>query len=488
MIIGGPTATATATATTQIHLRSIRLRSAVRLTRSSIFNAHRRDLCFLVTAFFSVVITQSLNHPITRSPDHPITDQLRKNHGKEERRARDLFYGLWIPDLFMRRVEADESWSLMCPDECPGLLDVHGEAFDRLYERYEAEGRAMRVVRARTLWRAILDAQIETGTPYMLYKDHCNAKSNQQHLGTVRSSNLCCEIIEYTSPDEIAVCNLASLVLPRYVVGTHMHDDDDVDANSDRVVPPHPPRTAAGDAPLDAHLDAPTTGHASGSGAVREGYRAPSEGGLWHHPLELNPSAHPATEAEADATSTSTSTSTKASSGMSRSIYFDHNRLYEVTKVACRNLNRVIDLNHYPVPEARNSNMRHRPIGLGVQGLADVFIQMRMPFDSAPARQLNKEIFETIYFAALDASCELAEKDGAHESFAGSPASFGKLQPDLWGIDSEDEKSSRWDWAWLRARIIKSGLRNSLLVAPMPTASTAQVRESVRGVRAALSR
>jgi ribonucleoside-diphosphate reductase alpha chain len=297
--------------------------------------------------------------------------ELKKNHGKEELRARDLFYALWISDLFMQRVKDNGDWSLFDPNEAPGLADCHGDEFEALYTKYEREGRARKVVKAQVLWFAILDAQIETGTPYMLYKDHANKKSNQQNLGTIRSSNLCTEILEYTAPDEVAVCNLASLALSRYVIDGK----------------------------------------------------------------------------------------------------FDHQRLYEVTKVATRNLNKVIDINYYPVPEARKSNMRHRPIGLGVQGLADAFIQLRMAFDSDEARQLNRDIFETIYYAACEASCELAEKHGAYETFAGSPASKGKLQFDLWGVTP----SARWDWASLKARIAQHGMRNSLLVAPMPTASTSQI-------------
>ncbi len=297
--------------------------------------------------------------------------ELKKNHGKEELRARDLFYALWISDLFMQRVKENGEWSLFDPNEAPGLADCHGEEFERLYTRYEREGRARKVVKAQVLWFAVLDAQIETGTPYMLYKDHANRKSNQQNLGTIRSSNLCTEILEYTSPDEIAVCNLASLALSRFVIDGR----------------------------------------------------------------------------------------------------FDHQRLYEVTKVATRNLNKVIDINYYPVPEARRSNFRHRPIGLGVQGLADAFIQLRLAFDSPEARELNRDIFETIYYAACEASCELAEKHGAYETFPGSPSSKGQLQFDLWGVTPSD----RWDWAGLKARIARHGLRNSLLVAPMPTASTSQI-------------
>jgi ribonucleoside-diphosphate reductase alpha chain len=296
---------------------------------------------------------------------------LRKNHGKDEMRARDLFYALWIPDLFMQRVENGGNWSLFCPHEAPGLHECWGEEFEQLYAKYEAEGRARRIVKAQDLWFAILDAQIETGNPYLLYKDSANRKSNQQNLGTIKSSNLCTEIIEYTSPDEIAVCNLASLALPRFV-----------------------------------------------------------------------------------------------SNGV-----FDHQKLYEVTYEVAKNLNKIIDHNFYPVEEARNSNMRHRPIGLGIQGLADAFILLRMPFESDEAKKLNKEIFETIYFAAMTASKDLAKIDGPYSSFAGSPASKGQFQFDLWGV----EPSHRWDWYRLKDEVVKHGIRNSLLLAPMPTASTSQI-------------
>lgn len=297
---------------------------------------------------------------------------LRKNHGKEEMRARDLFYALWVSDLFMERVEANEEWSLFCPHEAPGLADCFGAEFVELYTRYEKEGRARRTVKAQELWFAVLDAQVETGTPYLLYKDAANSKSNQQNLGTIKSSNLCTEIMEYTDANEIAVCNLASLALPRYI----------------------------------------------SNGA------------------------------------------------------FDHNKLYDVTYQATLNLNKIIDHNYYPVKEAEYSNLRHRPIGLGVQGLADTFIQLRMPFESDQAKQLNKEIFETIYFAAMTASKDLAIKDGAYETFKGSPLSKGKFQFDLWNVSPA---STRWDWENLRLDVMNHGVRNSLLVAPMPTASTSQI-------------
>ncbi|EHO14716.1 ribonucleoside-diphosphate reductase subunit alpha [Myroides odoratimimus] len=300
--------------------------------------------------------------------------ELRKNHGKEEMRARDLFLALWINDLFMQRVEADEKWTLMCPNECPGLCDVYGEEFEQLYLKYENEGKGRRTIKARELWEAVLEAQIETGTPYMLYKDAANAKSNQKNLGVIRSSNLCTEIMEYTSPDEVAVCNLASISLPMFV-----------------------------------------------------------EDGQ-----------------------------------------FNHQFLFDVTKRITRNLNRVIDRNYYPVEEAYNSNMRHRPVGLGVQGLADAFIMMRMPFTSPEAKQLNQEIFETIYFAALTASMEMAKEEGAYSTFEGSPISKGEFQYNMWGVKDE-ELSGRWDWASLRKEVMASGVRNSLLLAPMPTASTSQI-------------
>ena len=296
---------------------------------------------------------------------------LKKNHGKEESRARDLFYAMWIPDLFMKRVEENGTWTLMCPNECPGLADTHSAAFEKLYTSYEAAGKGRKTIKAQDLWFKILESQIETGTPYMLYKDAANSKSNQQNLGTIQSSNLCTEIIEYTSPDEVAVCNLASVALPKYVNnGT-----------------------------------------------------------------------------------------------------FDHDKLFEVTYQVTKNLNRIIDRNYYPIPEARNSNMRHRPIGIGVQGLADAFILMRFPFDSEEARTLNREIFETIYYAACTASKDLAKAEGAYETFQGSPASEGRLQFDMWDVKPTD----RWEWDVLKEEIKEHGLRNSLLIAPMPTASTAQI-------------
>ena len=299
---------------------------------------------------------------------------LKKNTGKEEMRARDLFFAMWTSDLFMKRVEADSTWTLMCPNECPGLDNVYGDEFEALYTSYEAQGKGRKTVKARELWEKILESQIETGTPYMLYKDAANRKSNQKNLGTIRSSNLCTEIMEYTSADEVAVCNLASISLPMFV-----------------------------------------------------------ENGKFNHEL-----------------------------------------LFNVTKRVTRNLNKVIDRNYYPVKEAENSNMRHRPVGLGVQGLADAFIMLRMPFTSDEAKQLNQEIFETLYFAAVTASMELAKQEGPYSSYEGSPISKGEFQHNLWNIKDE-ELSGRWDWAGLRKEVLANGVRNSLLVAPMPTASTSQI-------------
>jgi len=297
---------------------------------------------------------------------------LKKNFGKEESRARDLFYALWIPDLFMQRVEDNGDWTLMCPHECPGLSDTYGTEFEALYTQYEQEGKGRKTVKAQDLWFKILESQIETGTPYMLYKDAANNKSNQKNLGTIKSSNLCTEIMEYTAPDEVAVCNLASLALPKFVT---------------------------------------------------------EDGG------------------------------------------FDHDKLFEVTYQATINLNRIIDGNFYPVEEARKSNMRHRPIGLGVQGLADAFILLRYPFESEEARALNREIFETIYYASMTASKDLAKAEGPYETYAGSPVSQGIFQFDMWGVTP----SSRWEWDVLKEEVKTHGVRNSLLLAPMPTASTAQI-------------
>ena len=301
--------------------------------------------------------------------------ELRLNQGDEEARCRDLFSAMWIPDLFMKRVEEGGNWSLFCPDKAPGLSDVYGDEFEALYTKYEEEGRANATVPATEVWKAILKSQTETGTPYMLYKDACNQKSNQKNLGTIKSSNLCTEIIEYTNKDETSVCNLASIALPKYV-----------------------------------------------------------------------------------------NKETKT---------FDYDKLHAVTKIATKNLNRVIDRNYYPVETARNSNMKHRPIGLGVQGLADVFILCGLQFDCEESRLMNAHIFETIYHAALEASSELAEVDGSYESFIGSPASEGILQPDMW--EGETKFSGRYDWDAMRERVKTKGLRNSLLLAPMPTASTAQI-------------
>lgn len=299
---------------------------------------------------------------------------LKKNHGKEENRARDLFYAMWVPDLFMERVKDNGKWSLFCPNEAPGLHECYGGEFEALYHKYESEGRARKTINAQDLWFAILESQIETGTPYILYKDACNNKSNQKNLGTIKSSNLCTEIIEYTAPDEVAVCNLASISLSKFVI-------------EDKKT-------------------------------------------------------------------------------------FDFQKLHDITKVITRNLNKIIDINYYPIPEAQNSNFRHRPIGIGVQGLADAFILMRMPFDSDEAKKLNTDIFETIYNAALEESCTLAQRDGSYTTFSGSPASKGILQFDMWGIDPGQ---SRYDWNRLKEDIKNKGLRNSLLLAPMPTASTSQI-------------
>lgn len=304
---------------------------------------------------------------------------LKKNHGKEEMRARDLFYAMWMPDLFMKRVEEDGEWTLMCPNECPHLYDTYGDEFEKLYTGYEKVGKGRKTIKARELWEKILEAQIETGNPYMLYKDAVNRKSNHKNLGTIRSSNLCTEIMEYTAPDEVAVCNLASIAIPMFV-----------------------------------------TENAEGEK------------------------------------------------------FFDHKKLFKVTKKITKNLDTVIDQNFYPVPEAENSNMRHRPVGIGIQGLADAFIMLRMPFTCEEAKKLNQEIFETIYFAALTASMELAKAKEPYSTYKGSPISQGEFQFNMWNI-SEDDLSGRWDWKKLRKSILEHGVRNSLLVAPMPTASTSQI-------------
>lgn len=306
--------------------------------------------------------------------------EIKKNHGKEEMRARDLFPALWIPDLFMERVENDDHWTLMCPNECPGLFDVYGEQFNKLYHRYESQGKGKRVVRARELWEEIVKSQIETGTPYMMYKDSCNYKSNQKNLGTIRSSNLCTEIVEYSDDKETAVCNLISISL---------------------------------------------------KACIRD---------------------------------------------IGDELVFDHNKLFDITRHGTLSLDQVIDSTDYPTEKARRSNKRHRPLGIGVQGLADVFALLRVPFDSEQAKELNKRIFETIYYAALDTSCEMAKKKGTYESYKGSPASQGLLQYDLWGKTEEVENSNQQhNWRLLKRKIKQYGLRNSLLLAPMPTASTSQI-------------
>ena len=304
---------------------------------------------------------------------------LKKNHGKEEMRARDLFFAMWVPDLFMKRVEENGEWTLMCPNECPHLFDTYGDEFEKLYTGYEKVGKGRKTIKARELWEKILEAQIETGNPYMLYKDAVNRKSNHKNLGTIRSSNLCTEIMEYTAPDEVAVCNLASIAIPMFI-----------SENADGVK------------------------------------------------------------------------------------FFDHKKLFKVTKKVAKNLDTVIDQNYYPVPEAENSNMRHRPVGIGIQGLADAFILLRLPFTSEEAKKLNQEIFETIYFASLTASMELSKEKEPYSTFKGSPISQGEFQFNMWNIN-EEELSGRWEWKKLRKNIMDHGVRNSLLVAPMPTASTSQI-------------
>ena len=331
--------------------------------------------------------------------------EMKMNHGDEDAKGRDLFYALWVPDLFMARVKADAEWSLFCPDECPGLSDVYGDEFDNLYARYEAEGRQRSRVKARDLWFRILDSQMETGTPYLCYKDAVNRKTNQKNVGIIRSSNLCSEIMEYSDDKETAVCNLASIALNRFVPGNQ----------GAKHCAPHP----------SSKLPPPSL--VEDGGGVRGALVAP---------------------------------------------WFDFAKLHEVTRVATENLNRVIDVNYYPTPKTRVSNVAHRPIGIGVQGLADTFMLLDLAFSSDEARVLNKRIFETMYHAALTASCDLAEQHGAYSTFAGSPASQGILQYDMWGVEPE---AGRYDWAALKERIMKHGLRNSLLLAPMPTASTSQI-------------
>jgi ribonucleoside-diphosphate reductase alpha subunit len=299
--------------------------------------------------------------------------QMRKNHGDEELKARDLFYAMWIPDLFMERIKVDGKWTLMCPDECPGLADVYGDDFLALYTKYEREGKGRMTVNARDLWFQILDAQMETGTPYILFKDACNKKSNQKNVGTIKSSNLCTEIVEYSDENETAVCNLASIALPAFV-------------SADGVM--------------------------------------------------------------------------------------NYEELHKVAKIVTNNLNRVIDVNYYPTPKTQRSNLRHRPIGIGVQGVADIFMMMGLPFHSDEAKLVNKRVFETIYHAALEKSCELAQRDGPYETFVGSPASQGILQFDMWNVDPTND---RYDWTALKQKIMTHGIRNSLLMAPMPTASTSQI-------------
>lgn len=334
--------------------------------------------------------------------------ELKKNHGNENERARDLFYSLWIPDLFMKRVESNGTWSLFCPNECPGLSEVYGEEFEKLYDTYEKSGKARRTFPAQELWVAILNSQVETGTPFICYKDSCNRKSNQKNLGTIKSSNLCTEIVQYTSPEECAVCNLASISLSAFVKYSGLPEKK-VDPNDE----------------AEKNIFS---------------YQSPAS---IHSPIEGTP-------------------------------YFDFDLLFKITKVIVKNLNRVIDVNFYPIPEAKNSNLKHRPIGIGVQGLADMFAKMRLPFDSEEAAKLNKEVFETIYYSALESSCDLAQAQGPYESYPGSPISQGIFQFDLWNVPASS-LSGRWDWEALRSKILQHGVRNSLLLAPMPTASTAQI-------------
>ena len=346
--------------------------------------------------------------------------EMKMNHGDEDAKGRDLFYALWVPDLFMARVKANAEWSLFCPDECPGLSDVYGDEFDALYVKYEAEGRHRGRVKARDLWFRILDSQMETGTPYLCYKDAVNRKTNQKNVGVIRSSNLCSEIMEYSDDAETAVCNLASIALNRFITGNQGSPHPSFTRNQ-----PH--TTSRDETCLGTSAKLPSSNEEDGCEGVRGALAAPR---------------------------------------------FDFDKLHEVTRIVTENLNRVIDVNYYPTPKTRVSNLAHRPIGIGVQGLADTFLLLDLAFSSDEARVLNRRIFETMYHAALTASCDLAEQDGAYSTFAGSPASQGILQYDMWGVEPE---AGRYDWTALKARIVKHGLRNSLLLAPMPTASTSQI-------------
>jgi ribonucleoside-diphosphate reductase alpha subunit len=389
---------------------------------------------------------------------------LKKNHGAEELRARDLFFGLWVPDLFMKRVEANADWSLMCPHECPGLPDTWGEEFEALYERYEREGKARKTVKAREIWQAILESQTETGTPYMMYKDSCNRKSNQQNLGTIKSSNLCTEIVEFTSPDEVAVCNLASIALPKFV------EEIEVSADELKSVVADMYNKDGSNVDVNAVIAAQHEHQQLLAELMLR--RSPSNSSNRSTVAPPSPLARALSGVNSNSGSRNSSFSLASNGPNSYKVFrFNHKKLHEVTKVVTRNLNKIIDVNYYPVVEAKNSNMRHRPIGMGVQGLADTFIMMGLPFDCKGAKRLNKEIFETLYFAGLEASNEVAIRDGAYESFPGSPASKGVLQFDMWNATPSD----RWDWETLRASIIENGIRNSLLLAPMPTASTSQI-------------
>jgi len=379
---------------------------------------------------------------------------LKKNHGDEEMRARDLFYGLWIPDLFMRRVESDLGWTLMCPNECPGLADVYGSEFDGLYERYENEGKGRKTVRARELWFAILDSQMETGTPYLLYKDACNEKSNQKNLGTIRSSNLCTEIVEYSDSQETAVCNLASIALSNFVW--------------------KPPLDFEGTPRLYSKDDCKW---------CDEMKKLLKSFGMDYVEVKLGPEDFEEFKKKMNVQSVPQLVVWEEGEDFPDVIggydavrkilqpRFNYLKLEEVTRVITENLNNIIDINYYPIEEAERSNTRHRPIGIGVQGLADAFVKMNMAYSSQDAVDLNRDIFETIYYAAVDASCDLAIRDGAYSTFKGSPASKGVLQFDMWGVTPSD----RYDWEALKQKVIKHGMRNSLLVAPMPTASTSQI-------------